>query len=228
MTKHEVLTGLRVTLAFALATLWSQAASAQSITGIAAQIGITPESVVIADLDGTSASLVLGHLEEAAALCQNLAAQHLAVDAAGVSVTALSESLLNDPGNEELIPQHQAALAALQVAKEQVVELREALFEVAVAGISPEKVAMIVVCRQGAPYRVQAGFRATQQTDNQWKAIERALRAEGRAIRRGESLDETHADLLAEVRSDQVVIEAQLHLQLNFDLMQQIFDQFEQ
>ena len=67
MTKHEVLAGLGVTLAFTVAALWSQTASAQSITGIAAEIGITPESVVIADLDSPSASLVLGHLEGAAA-----------------------------------------------------------------------------------------------------------------------------------------------------------------
>ncbi len=209
-------------------TLIGQSAIAQTTTAVAAELGITPQSTVIADLSSTQASQVLAHIQAAGELRQELAAKHLAVDAAAVIVTQLSQLLLSDSGNEELLLQYEIANEDFTAAKEQVIEIQEAIFEVAVVGIGVEKVAMISVCKDGARYRVQSPFHARLHTHAQWKAIERALRAESRAIRRGEDLVEDYANLLAEVRADQVVIEADIHLQLNLETMVQTFAQYQQ
>lgn len=209
-------------------TLVGKAAFAQTaITAVAAELGITPQSTVIANLSPTQASQVLAYLQGAIELRQQLIVKHQAVDAAASTVTELSQLLLTDSGNDEALEQYETAKEVLTAAREQVVEVRVALFEIAVVGIGAEKVAMINVCRSGARYRVQSPLRAKQRTVAQWKTIERALRAEKRANRRGEDLNEDYANLLAQVRADQVVIEAEIHLNQNLEMMKQTFAQYD-
>ena len=208
-------------------TLSGQSALAQTTTVVAAELGITPQSAVIANLSPTQASLVISQIQAAGALRQGLAAKHQAVEAAAIAVNELSQLLLTDVGNEELLEQCETAKEVRINAREQVVELQEALFAVAVVGIQADKVAMINVCKSGACYRVQSPLRAKQRTVAQWKTIERALRSESRAIRRGEDLNEDIVNLLAEVRADQVVIEAETHLNQNLEMMKLTFAQYD-
>ena len=209
-------------------TLVGKSVFAQTTTTVAVEIGLTPQSAVIANLSSTQASTALAQLQAAGELRQLLTAKHQAVDTASLAVTQLSQLLRTDSGNEELLQQYEVAKEALIAAKEQVVELQEALFDVAVAGIQADKVAMINVCNSGARYRVQSQLRAKLRTRAQWKTIDRALRAEKRAIRRGEDLDEEHANLLTQVRADQVVITAEIHLNQNLEMMKQTFAQYQQ
>ncbi|MCH8825309.1 MAG: hypothetical protein IH984_17570 [Planctomycetes bacterium] len=209
-------------------TLAGRSAFAQtSITAVAAELGITPQSAVIANLSSTQASQVLAHLQGAGELRQLLIVKHQAVDEAAAAVTEFSQLLLTDSGNEEVLGQYETAKEVLTAAREHVVEVQVTLFEIAVVGIGAEKVAMINVCRSGARYRVQSPLRAKQRTVAQWKTIEPALRAESRANRRGEDLNEDIANLLAQVRADQEVIEAEIHLNQNLELMKQIFAQYD-
>ncbi len=157
--------------------------------GVWAEIGITPESVVIADLDAQSVMVILGRVESAGALRESLSSQHDAADVVAATITELSELMLNDV-DEDLQQEYEAAVATLAAGQQQITALREALFDLALDGFPAPKIQRITVWRQGSPYRVQRAFRAKELERDTWKAIERALRAERRAIRLAEELDE--------------------------------------
>jgi hypothetical protein len=66
----------------------------------------------------------------------------------------------------------------------------------------------------------------SELTDAQWDAVERALRAERRAARLSETLDHDYAQLLANVRSDVDVVDAQYQLAANLNAVELVFSQF--
>lgn len=226
MTRSQVLCLPRFALIVAALTIAASPALAQNVTGVCAEIGITPESVVIADLNAQSAMVILGRVESAVTLRESLSSQHDAADAVAATITELSELMLND-ADEDLQQQYEAAMATLAAGQLQITTLREALFDLALDGFPAPKIQRITVWRQGSPYRVQRAFRAKELEHDTWKALERALRAERRAIRLGEELDEEPAQLLADIRSGPAVVEAGIRLEVNFEAMKVVFQQFE-
>lgn len=227
MTRSQVLSLPRFAVIVGALTIAAGPALAQNVTGVWAEIGITPESVVIADLDAQSAMMILGRVQSAVALRESLSSQHDAADAVAAAITELSELMLNAAADEDLQQEYEAAVATLAAGQQQITALREALFNLALDGFPAPKIQRITVWRQGAPYRVQRPFRAKELEHDAWKAIERALRAERRAIRLAEDLDEEPAQLLADIRSDPAVVEAGIRLEANFDPMKLLFEQFE-
>lgn len=226
MTRSQVLCLPRFALIVGAVTIAARPALAQNVTGVWAEIGITPESVVIADLDTESAMVILGRVQSAVALRESLAAEHETADSVASTITELSELMLNDV-DEDLQQEYEAAVATLAARQQQITALREGLFDLALDGFPAPKIQRITVWRQGSPYRVQRKFRAKELEHDTWKAIERALRAERRAIRIGEELDEVPAQLLADIRSDPAVVEAGIRLEANFEAMKLLFGQFE-
>ena len=226
MTRSQVLCLPRFAVIVGALTIAARPALAQNVRGVWAEIGITPESVVIADLDAQSAMVILGRVESAVALRASLSAQHDAADTVAATITELSELMLNAAADEDLQQEYEAAVATLAAGQQQITALREALFDLALDGFPAPKIQRITVWRQGAPYRVQREFRAKELEHDTWKAIERALRAERRANRLGEELDEEPAQLLADIRSDPAVVEAGIWLAANFDPMKVVFQQF--
>lgn len=226
MIRSQVLCLPRFALIVGALTIAASPALAQNVTGVCAEIGITPESVVIADLNAQSAMVILGRVESAVALRESLAAEHDAADAVAATITELSELMLND-ADEDVQQEYDAAVATLAAGQQQITALREALFDLALDGFPAPKIQRITVWRQGSPYRVQRAFRAKELEHDTWKAIERALRAERRADRTGVDLDEEPAQLLADIRSDPAVVEAGIRLEANFDPMKVVFQQFE-
>lgn len=226
MTKSQVLCLPRFAVIVGALTIAAGPALAQNVTGVCAEIGITPESVVIADLDAQSGTVILGRVESAVALRASLAAEHDAADAVAATITELSELMLND-ADEDAQQEYEAAVATLAAGQQQITALRTALFDLALDGFPAPKIQRITVWRQGAAYRVQRKFRAKELEHDTWKAIERALRAERRAIRLGEDVDEEPAQLLADIRSEPAVVEAGIRLDANFEAMKLLFGQFQ-
>lgn len=214
-------------IAMIAAALLTTPTLGQGITSVAAEIGITPESTVIADWDTQTASLILSRIEAEVGLRQALEVAHQAVDAAASTVTELAQVLLNEPNNQQHLQQYEAAVAAQEAVGQQMVVLRDLLFDAAVQGLQQPKIDAVVIWRYGALRRVEPSFRTHQRTLEQWKAIERALRAEKRALRLGEELDEDEAQLLANVRSDPLVTQAAIQLQIDLEIMTQTFELYE-
>jgi hypothetical protein len=206
--------------------LWTTCGYADdSVADAAASVGLTPESMVVADIDIAQVAPMLTAVQSEVELRQSLNAQHAAADVAAVNVTNLSELLQQSPDDEQLVAQHEAALNALQTAKDQIEALRGELFESATAPASADQITKLLVWRSGDGFRVPPEFRAVERTEDEWRAIEAALRAESRALRLNEELDELHAQLLNNVRSQAAVIDAGSRLQTDLQAVQTLFEQ---
>ncbi len=209
--------------ACALALAAAPSLHAQGTKTCAAEIGITAEACVIASIDLNTAGLVLDRIDGAMEFQDALAAEHAEETDAAAYVSFLADELLIDPVNDELAAEHQAAVAALDVIKQNISGLREALFAVAVEGIPATTVDQLKVWREGAAYRVPPEFRINHRTKDEWKALVRALRAEARAFRNDdEELADDHASLLADVRANIDVIGAAFQLETNLPPMKEL------
>lgn len=211
---------------FGLATHSAASASTDNVLGITVELGIAPESVVIANVNEIAALTVLSRIEQAPTLCENLLAAHEAVGTAAADVTALSILLMGDSENDTLVQQYQVAMQTQSAAKEQVAALRNELFAFATEGLNEQQIDTIAIWRDGSAYRVDPAFRTTQRTHELWKAIEESLRAERRALRMDEELHEEYVELLMELRTEPAVLEANSLLEANLEGMQQVFEQF--
>lgn len=199
----------------------------QGVGSSAAELGITPESMVVGGFEIGAATTVLSRIEAAEAARQALVAQYQLIDAAAAQVTQLAEALFDTAADEQLLAQHEAALQQLVAAQHQFTQLRSNFFANVMDGFPPQHVQRLIVWRSGASHRVPPEFRVADRPAQQWKAIKRALRAERRAIRLGQELAQEHAQLLAEVRSDPALAEAANNLTANLDVMKALFGQFE-
>ncbi len=215
-----------VASSMAVNMMWSSTASAQGIGAFTAELGITPESMVIARFQPAAAATVLSRFQSAEPLRQTLASQRLLADAAGVQISRLAEALFVDSGNAQLAAQYQVAVDQLDSIREQFNQVRSQLFDLTMAGVPEQQAQRLITWRNGATQRVEPEFRVRVRTEEQWKAITRALRAEGRAARLGEDLDQRHAQLLTAVRSEPQVAEAALRLEANLQIMKALFAQF--
>ncbi len=211
---------------FGLVTHSADSASAANVLGIAVELGIAPESVVIANVNEITALTVLSRIEQASTLCENLMAAHQAVGTAAADVTALSILLTGDSENDTLVQQYELAMQTQSAAQEQVAALRSELFVLATDGLNEQQIDAITIWRDGSAYRVNSAFRTTQRTHELWKAIEESLRAERRALRMDEELHEEYLELLMELRTEPAVIAASALLEANLEGMQQAFEQF--
>jgi hypothetical protein len=192
----------------------------------AALIGLTPEALVVASVDLAQATMMLNSIQSEGELRQNLQAAHQAADAAASAVTILAEALRQQPDDGQLVAQYDASASALQAARDQIELVRGQLFESATESASAEQVAKLLIWRSGNGFRVPPEFRAVERTADEWSSIEAALRAERRAARLNEVLDESVAQLLNTVRSHAAVTAAASQLQANLQAMQGLFDQF--
>ena len=78
-------------------------AEAQSAADVAGQVGVTPESLVIADFDLPTASVIISRIDDAAELRQGIAAQQNLAGEAVATATGLSQLLVADETNEQLL-----------------------------------------------------------------------------------------------------------------------------
>jgi len=199
---------------------------AQNLVIAAAEIGITPESVVIAGCNPQQAAIILARLADAQTLRAELHGRRLVASEMVTSLSTLAQQLADAGQDQQILGQYQAAVQQLQLVKGQIQQLRVALFEVAIEGMPQTKVQRVVVWRKAARYRVAPEFRVRQRTVEEWRAIQRALRAERRGNRIERELAEDHAALLAQVRSDPAVIQASDRLATNLPAMKELFEQF--
>lgn len=186
---------------------------------LAARIGITPEGLAVAGFTQQEAEEIgedlAGESQHAAAL--NAAAA--LVESRAAALAAAESALAASPSSENLAAARTAArndLAAAQAALAAApATVRTALLAEANAG----KKAKLEVFIAAARFITPPEFKVVSRTDAEWKALEGALRAEARAARRGETLDQAKATLLASVRGNADVIAAKARLDGDLDEM---------
>ena len=197
------------------------------VVALGAQIGITAEAVVVAGLEVAEVEQTLNRLSEASELCALLSDQKVAAAEMAASLTALREQIMSTNDNDAVVAEHASVLSALAAQLATISATRQQLRDVALEGIAPAKRALLEVWRASGSYRAPGHFKVVSRSHADWKAIERALRAESRAVRRGETLDPEYAGLLAEVRSDPAVAAAEVQLELGLSVAEAVFSQYQ-
>lgn len=215
--------------ASALMLLWSTSAHAQEtdVVTAAAELGVTPKTLVVADFTTQEAQTLLAQLDGAATERQALEARHDEATQAAAQLSALREAIKQNPEDSETRQQYETALSDFEAAQTAVESACTALFEAATEGIDPSKVQAIVDCRSGIGRRVPAAFLANDRTEDEWWMIERAVRAERRALRRGYELDPAHEQVLSDVRAEPEVQAARLRLDGDLDAMEAVFTAYQ-
>lgn len=186
-------------------------------------IGVTPEALIVAEVSSAEAAQILARLADASELTSILAAARVSFDAASSQCTIAAEALAQNPTDPAIVEASAAAVSARAAAATAVSSAKDALFAAATQDIAAAKSAALAMFGAAATKRVPDEFRATARSDEQWTAIERALRAESRALREGSSLGESNATLLAEVRSETAVAAAKARLDSELTAMNAVF-----
>jgi hypothetical protein len=209
-----------------VASTWSTTfATEHPPLALAAEVGITPQSMVGADVVNHT-SAVLSRFSSADAIVGDLVQTRALMHAAAAEATSLSKQVVDDPNNADLAAAYEQALAELQFQRDQLSALQTDLFDHVTEDMPDEATDRLLVWRQSSSYRVAPEFRVLEFPPDNWRLIEKALRAEARAARRDETLDDAYTDLLAGLRSNADVIAARQRLDTSLAIVEQIFDDF--
>ena len=195
-----------------------------SDSDLAASLGITPESAVVAGLSPAEASSLLENLNDASELKTILQTHQETLHLATQAVSELSRSSttsLDDPQTH--LAAYLAAVSDLNEAKEDVASSEHALLAAITHELSLQQVARLSAWRESVARKVPPAFRVTGRTAEQWDAIEEALIAEARASRFNVPLAIPDAQLLTAVRSELDVITAQGTLESALIAMNTVF-----
>lgn len=199
----------------------------QGVVATATSIGVTPESLVIADLHG-SAELCLVRIEAAHdARTQLSALQELSAEAAEI-LTIRAQQVLANEEDEGVHAMYEEAVAAFDAIEVQLESLRQELFDYVMQDLPPERVAALVTWKSARGYKVPAAFRAVQRSADDWKTLEVAVRSAGRSTRLGQPIPEQTAMLLEQVWSLPTVAVAQTRLEVHLAMTKAVFEQFDQ
>ncbi len=199
-----------------------------SVLAAAAEVGITPESIVLADLQTHTVS-ILTAIESGSDARATLASAHQVVDAAAATVAQLAAALqvgVEDSELAVLVAQHTSAVADLQSRRQELAAAQTTIFQLATNGMPSALIACLTTCQQSAAYRVPPEFRVLVRTEEQWKQIEGSLRAEKKALLRGRSVPVEDAQRLLNCRSDLQVIAASQRLSVHLTTVRQLFQGF--
>lgn len=208
------------------ATLQSGELGSAPLALIAADLGVVPEALVIAGITSANEiNAIFQSLDEATELRQAYIDARLAIDEAAETMSALSAFLRMNPQDSELIAQYESAAAAKLNAEQSFASTREALESAAFDGFSGQAITAIQTWRASAHRRVPPEFRVLQRTDEQWKAIEAAVRAQQRSAQFGTSLHPDHADLLVDIAAETAVIDAANNLATYLSFVQSAVQQ---
>lgn len=197
------------------------------IVAVAAEIGLTPHSLVVAGMSASNdAVAVLERLALAEQERDAFSAARSTVDATGAEVAEFSAAILLDPDDLDLQADHANAVALHDQALASLSTARDALLDAALDGVASQVVQNLQIWRATVGFAVDPEFRSVARPDEQWRLLAAALRAEQRAQRTGESLATEHAQLLSETRSELAVIEAQNALATYLSAIAQAFDNY--
>lgn len=192
------LVGLAATNAVPLAS------GESSVVEIAAELGITPESLTVSDLQEWGSSM-LNNLAAANAARADLDAKSALAAAAAAALGEATAEMQRSGDNDGIAAAFASAAADFETAQSALASAQAALLEEALSGAPSTAQASLAVWLQSKSRSVPAAFKAVARSAAEWDQIEQALRAEARALARSEEVDETSAALLAAVREDDAV-----------------------
>lgn len=217
---------------FALFAALAAAANASPLfpdaSKLAAAVGLTPESLVVADVTPVQASAMMTDLVTFGDLQAELEGAMQDLVDAKIVLAQAEAALRLDPSDEARQLQVQQSRQNLANSELLLNEKQSDVFTEAVAGLPPQKAGSLQLWISAAGADVPAEFRVLQRSEDDWKAVEKALRAERRALRRGEALEPAMEQLLTALRTEPAVVAAKQRLDSHLPAMKALFDQYTQ
>ena len=198
----------------------------EEIVRSAAEIGLTPESLVLAGMETSAATLLL-RVQDATTEREKLAESQSLASAAADLLAQCSMSLQANPDDATAVQQFEQAAASLQAARSDVELERQALRNAVLFDATAPEIEALEHWRSSAPFRIAAEFRVLAKDDMEWQLIEAALRAEQRALLRDEAIDPVYADALEDLRDEPAVISAAQALSESLDATEAAFTGFD-
>ncbi len=192
---------------------------------VALEIGICPESLVISDLHAHTQTLLTQLQADQTGRVQ-LQYLHDQLQAAQATLATATQAAANVGNDSTLASQLTTAQQNVTALQGQIVQLRSELLADLTEGLPAAAVERLSTWRNASGFTVSPPFRVKALTDDQWQAVEGALRAESRAQRLGNELGGEQADLLSGIRADMEVIAAGMRLQSSLTTTQAVFDEF--
>jgi hypothetical protein len=219
-------TAVSVVLGATLVQGYSAPAFGNDVTFLASELGITPETAVLAGLTATDATTFLTRIDAATSLRRDLAtareeaSQHCAI------ITECQEHLFLDPGDDAMLAKYEAAQRGLARAEDTIASLRTSLLETALDGYATSTSDTLArfACQQ--QYKTPEEFAALEYSDDQMTAVEAAVAAERRALRLGFAVPLDAQALLAQAWSDSKVLTASGRLSSSLDSMRLVFESY--
>lgn len=193
------------------------------------ELGISPESLIVCGFTDASAANVqsiLCGLGGAESLRADLTAVREAVEETAEACREMSHALLVEPENQSLLSQFGTLMSDLAAHEAALASARDALLDVVLDGFPVEDVALLKSWQEHSDFVVPASFRAVLRSHEEWCDIHRALRAEARAARTGATLGQSYSDLLAAVRADPAVAEAETQLLMLSSQVESMFAEY--
>ena len=190
---------------------------------IASQLGFTPESLVLAKLEDHSIT-ILSRIEQSHDI--------------KILLNSYRDSFIQKANEMQLIGRslasgdHDAAQAyrdAMDEYKQLEISHQQSCSDIraqVLKGLPSANIELFQICRSRLTYKVPHEFMVMELPENEWKILERAIKAENRARRMNEELDSHFTELLSEMRANFKVIEAKIHLESKLVEVKSIFQQF--
>jgi len=197
-------------------------ASASDLSALAARIGVTPESLAVADLQ-PSAAAILQKLQDASELRSLLQQQQTTADQAALQLADLSRQLALETDDATTNTAFATATQDFQVADDQVTQTLNALREAILDDVAEPNRQILDRVQVALKYKVPIEFGVQERTIAEWEQIQAAIRVEARASRLGEETEAECASLLSDIRLDSVVATAHSSLQAGVAAIAQAF-----
>lgn len=221
MSNHTFRFGVRLAALLCMTVVGSSTLAAD-IRLMSAEANIAPEAIAASGLQAFGDEIVqnlTGADGEYLAIAQ-LRAQ---LTEATHTLTQMSQVLARDPSDVEARQQYAAAQSQIANLRAEITTARQTLFMLVTTTLSTEDRQKLEIFRLSTGRVVSPAFRVKSRTDAQWLDIERALIAERRAQRLGQPVPSAAQSLLAAVRAEPEVVQAQANLELHFADVQAAF-----
>lgn len=219
------LTSWRHIAAVAVGCTLAAPAWGQGVCSQAASIGLAPTTVAASGFLPSETGVLIARVVSAETLFADLAAQEQSHHQLMDQRRVLAEAVVLAAGDAEAAQQLQEADAQLAQSALLIEELRAGILTYVLDGQPTARIERLQRIRASASYSVPTEFRVVERTPQQWRELIRALRAEERALRLGETLSPQHAQLLATARAHSEVVQAAAQLATQLAAIETVFEE---
>lgn len=155
-----------------------QTANTPTARQTAAMIGLSPESLVVAEVTVSEVQAMMGRLEAATPLRDLLSDALRAMDAEVVILTQLAEEIFASGLTEQLDLARLEAEARLEAARAEAQSAQEILFALAAADLDTGRRERLDDCRDTLRHSVDPSFRVLFLESSHWRSLARAEKRE--------------------------------------------------